>query len=90
MGQAPGPDVVRRPQAPLGLPGLRGAAEEVEAAVTFLLNPKSKIAHVAPTIERCNGDQMASRWPSEYLAVGYRLCKWCEGRLLDVAAERLT
>lgn len=49
--------------------------------MTYILNPRSKVAHIAPSIERCNGDQIKGRRESPILPADYRLCRHCQKRL---------
>ena len=46
----------------------------------YLLNQHTKIAHILPSLERCNGDDIGRRRIEAEIPSGYRLCLWCQKR----------
>jgi len=46
----------------------------------YVLNRLRKRAHLLPTIERCNADQLKSREIVQEIPAGFRLCGWCAKR----------
>lgn len=47
----------------------------------YMVNPRSKVAHLYPAEERCNTDQIPGMRVRKFdVPVGYRLCRHCEKR----------
>jgi hypothetical protein len=46
----------------------------------YVLNNASKVAHIKPTTEICNVDQIKNKRESMIILTGYRICRHCAKR----------